>query len=245
MGPSRFADVDELVAQHAPLVRRIAAHIASRLPENVMLDDLVQEGMIGLLDAIGRFEPQPNLSFANYASMRIRGAIYDACRRNDVVPRHRRDRLDLVQQTIVQLEHRHGRSVTDQEIAAEMQMPLAQYHLLLDSMVGLLPLDDVPEDLMPEDPYANPLEQLASSQLMDKLVLVLQQLPEKQQLVLALHYQQELSYAEISAIMNLTRGRISQLHTEAMLTVRRLLGVDVPQAKSGQEPLDPQAPVVA
>jgi RNA polymerase sigma factor FliA len=228
---AKFADTDELVARHAPLVRRIAGHIASRLPGNVMFDDLVQEGMIGLLDAIRRFEPQPNLSFEHYASMRVRGAIYDACRRNDVLPRHRRDRLDQLQETIHQLEHLNGRAVTDQEIASAMAISLEDYHALLESMVGLLPLDDVPEDLMPEDPHANPLEQLAQSQIMDKLVQVLQQLPEKQQLVLALHYQQELSYAEISAIMSLSRGRISQLHTEAMLTVRRLLGVDPPKSR--------------
>lgn len=222
----QFADVEELVSRHAPLVRKIAGHIASRLPDNVLFDDLVQEGMIGLLDAISRFEPRPNLSFESYASMRIRGAIYDACRRNDTIPRHRRDQLDLLQQTTHRLEHELGRPASEREIAEAMQMDLSQYHELVDSMVGLLPLDDVPEHLMPEDPYGNPLEQMASSQLMSRMVDVLRQLPEKQQLVLALHYQQELSYAEISAIMNLTRGRISQLHTQAMLTIRRLLDID-------------------
>jgi RNA polymerase sigma factor for flagellar operon FliA len=116
--------------------------------------------------------------------------------------------------------------VGDHEVAQEMGIDLADYHALLDGMTGLLPLDDVPEDLIPEDPYSDPLEQIATSQLMIKLVDVLKQLPEKQQLVLALHYQQELSYAEISVIMDLTRGRISQLHTQAMLNIRRLLGVD-------------------
>ncbi len=221
-----FADVQELVTLHAPLVRKIAGHIASRLPGSVAVDDLVQEGMIGLLDAIGRFEPQPNLSFQHYASMRIRGAIYDACRRNDMLPRHRRDKLDDLQRATTRLEHRLGRAVGDHEVAQEMGIDLADYHALLDGMTGLLPLDDVPEDLIPEDPYSNPLEQIATSQLMTKLVDVLKQLPEKQQLVLALHYQQELSYAEISVIMDLTRGRISQLHTQAMLNIRRLLGVD-------------------
>jgi RNA polymerase sigma factor for flagellar operon FliA len=223
-----FADLQDLVAQHSPLVRRIAGHIASRLPGNVALDDLVQEGMIGLLDAIGRFEPQPNLSFSHYASMRIRGAIYDACRRNDLMPRHQRDKLDQVQASTRRLEHRLGRAVLDHEVATEMGMDMADFHGLMDSMVGLMPLDDVPEDLMPEDPYSNPLERMAMTELLEKLVEVLKQLPEKQQLVLALHYQQELSYSEISEVMSLTRGRISQLHTEAMLNIRRVLGIDAP-----------------
>lgn len=222
----QFADVQELVTLHAPLVRRIAGHIASRLPSSVSLDDLVQEGMLGLLDAIGRFEPQPNLSFEHYAGMRIRGAIYDACRRNDLMPRHRRDKLDQLQTATLALEHRLGRAATGAEVAADMGLSLDEYHGLLDNMVGLMPLDDVPEDLLPEDPYASPFEQIANSQVLGQLVEVLKQLPEKQQLVLALHYQQELSYSEISAVMNLTRGRISQLHTEAMLQIRRKLGID-------------------
>lgn len=221
-----FVDLKEMVEQHTPLVRRIAGQIASRLPVSISLDDLVQEGMIGLLDAIGRFEPQPNLSFEHYAGMRIRGAIYDACRRNDLLPRHQRDKLDQVQAATHRLEHRLGRAAMDHEIAAEIGLNIQDFYALVDTMVGVMPLDEVPEELMPEDPYSHPLERIATAQLMQRLVDVLQQLPEKQQLVLALHYQQELSYSEISAIMNLTRGRISQLHTQAMLTIRRLLGVD-------------------
>ena len=190
-----FADLQELVAQHTALVRRIAGQIASRLPNSVALDDLVQEGMIGLLDAISRFEPQPNLSFEHYAGMRIRGAIYDACRRNDLLPRHQRDKLDLVQTVTQKLEHQLGRAALDQEIAIEMGLTVNDFHALVDTMVGVMPLDDVPEELMPEDPYSNPLEHIATAQLMEKLVEILKQLPEKQQLVLALHYQQELSYS--------------------------------------------------
>lgn len=230
-----FADLQELVTLHAPLVRKIAGHIASRLPQNIAVDDLVQEGMIGLLDAIGRFEPQPNLSFETYASMRIRGAIYDACRRNDVIPRHRRDKLDQLQLATQRVENRLGRAAMDHEVAEEMGLSLSELHGLLDGMVGLLPLDDVPEELMPVDPYSNPLEHIAMSQLMAQLTEVLKQLPEKQQLVLALHYQQELSYSEIAAILKLTRGRISQLHTQAMLTVRRVLGVDPAKASRESE----------
>jgi RNA polymerase sigma factor for flagellar operon FliA len=97
-------DPDELIRQHTALVRRIASHICSRLPANVELDDLFQEGMTGLLDAIQRYKPQPNLSFEAYASTRIRGAIYDACRRDDLLPRHQRDKLDQLEKTTRRLE---------------------------------------------------------------------------------------------------------------------------------------------
>lgn len=214
---------DELIRQHTPLVKRIANHIASRLPAGVMLDDLIQEGMIGLLDALGRFKPQPNLSFESYASMRIRGAIYDACRRNDIMPRHQRDKVDELQQITRLLEHRLGRSPAESEVAMELNMPLNQYHELLESMVGLTPLDDVPEDMLPADPYSNPMESMAIRQFLEKLVDVLKQLPEKQQLVMALHYQQDLSYSEMALVMGLTRGRISQIHTQAMINIRHLL----------------------
>ena len=146
-----------------------------------------------------------------------------------MLPRHQRDKLDLVQTVTQKLEHQLGRAALDQEIAIEMGLTVNDFHALVDTMVGVMPLDDVPEELMPEDPYSNPLEHIATAQLMEKLVEILKQLPEKQQLVLALHYQQELSYSEISAILNLTRGRISQLHTQAMLNIRRLLGVDARQ----------------
>lgn len=221
-----FSDVQDLVKQYTPLVRRIAAQIGSRLPGHIALDDLVQEGMMGLLDAIGRFQPQANLSFEHYASMRIRGAIYDACRRNDVMPRHRRDKLDELQTVTQQLENRLGRAAKDLEIADALGVSLADFHDLLDSMVGLTPIDDLPEGLMPEDPAANPLELVSQVQMMERLTIVLKSLSDKQQLILALHYQQELSYSEISAVIGLTRGRISQIHTQAMLAIRRALGVD-------------------
>jgi RNA polymerase sigma factor for flagellar operon FliA len=227
--PTAFSDVPELVKQHSPLVRRIAAQIGSRLPSHIALDDLVQEGMMGLLDAISRFQPKANLSFEHYASMRIRGAIYDACRRNDVMPRHRRDKLDRLQMVTQQLENRLGRTAKDLEIAVALEIPLSEYHALLDSMVGLTPIDDLPEGLMPEDPAANPSEHIAQVQLMERLTLLLKGLPEKQQLILALHYQQELSYSEISDVVGLTRGRISQIHTQAMLAIRRGLGIDPAQ----------------
>lgn len=217
-------DKEALLRAHMPLVRRIAAHIASRLPHDVTIDDLTQEGAMGLLDAIHRYTPQPNENFEAYASMRIRGAIYDACRRNDLIARQQRDRLDAVQATIRRLEHELGRAPTQGECAAALDLSLAQYQHWLDQAVGLMPLDEVPEEWLPDDPQADPFDHLAMQQARQVLAQAIARLPEKQQLVMALHYQQDLSFAEIAQALKLTRGRISQLHTEAMLTIRALVG---------------------
>ncbi|MFM2240837.1 MAG: hypothetical protein RJA69_2211 [Pseudomonadota bacterium] len=217
-------DPEELIRQHTALVRRIASHICSRLPANVELDDLFQEGMTGLLDAIQRYKPQPNLSFEAYASTRIRGAIYDACRRDDLLPRHQRDKLDLLEKMTRRLEQELGRVPSEQEVADALAMPLEDYHEIVDSLVNVLPLDEVPEDMLPTDPYGDPMQLLASRQFMLRIVDILKRLPDKQQMVMALHYQEDLSYREIAAVMNLTPGRISQLHTEAMIAIRALMG---------------------
>lgn len=216
-------DLGEQIRQYQPLVRRIASHIGSRMPPNVMLDDLIQEGMVGLMDALQRYQPQPELSFEAYASMRIRGAIYDACRRDDVLPRHQRERLDELEAVTRRLEQMLGRLPTEQEVAEAAGMDLTSYYQTMDSLVNVLPLDDVPDDLLPTDPFADPLERVSSREFVERLEDVVRLLPEKQQLVMALHYQEDLSYREIAAVMDLTPGRISQLHTQAMVSIRAML----------------------
>lgn len=217
------ADLDEQIRLYRPMVRRIAAQIGSRLPANVMLDDLIQEGMTGLLDALQRYKAQPNQSFESYASMRIRGAIYDSCRRDDLLPRHQRDRVQELEKICARLEQVLGRLPTEQEIADAAGLGIDDYHSALGTVINLTPIDDIPEDLLPTDPNADPLEQLASRQFLDRLADAIRQLPEKQQLVMALHYQEDLSYREIAAVMDLTPGRISQLHTQAMISIRALM----------------------
>jgi RNA polymerase sigma factor for flagellar operon FliA len=225
MPPKYQQDLGEQLKQYQPIVRRIAGQIGSRLPANVMLDDLIQEGMTGLLDALQRYKPQPNQSFEAYASMRIRGAIYDACRRDDLLPRNQRDRLDALEKISRQLEQSLGRLPNEQEVAAAAGMDLEAYYQVLDSLVNVLPLDDVPENMLPSDPFADPLVKVSGHQFLEKIVDVLKQLPEKQRLLMALHYQEDLSYREIAAVMDLTPGRISQLHTQAMIAIRAKLGV--------------------
>lgn len=213
-------ELNEALRAHAPLVRRIAYQISSRLPPNVMIDDLVQEGMAGLLDALRRYQPQPNLSFEAYARTRIRGAIYDACRRNDILPRHQRDRLSGIEKVTRTLEQQLGRPPEEAEIAAEAGMSLEEYFDVLGSDVGMSSLDSMTEGLEPVDDAADPMQIISFRQQADKLAAMLKKLPEKEALVLALHYQEELSYREIAYVMNLTAGRISQLHSQAMVRLR-------------------------
>ena len=225
MPPKYQQDLGEQLKQYQPLVRRIASRIGSKLPANVMLDDLIQEGMTGLLDALQRYKPQPNQSFEAYASMRIRGAIYDACRKEDILPRNQRDRLDELEKITQRLEQRLGRLPSEQEVAEAAGMGMDDYYQVLDTLVNVLPLDDVPENLLPSDPFADPLEKVAGHEFLGQLVEVLKNLPEKQRLMMALHYQEDLSYREIAAVLDLTPGRISQLHTQAMISIRAMLKV--------------------
>ena len=225
MPPKYQQDLGEQLKKYQPLVKRIASRIGSRLPANVMLDDLIQEGMTGLLDALQRYVPQPNQSFEAYASMRIRGAIYDACRKEDILPRNQREQLDVMEKVTQRLEHTLGRLPTEQEVATEAGVSIDEYFQVLDTFVNVMPIDDVPENLMPSDFSADPSEKVAGQQFMGQIVAILKTLPEKQRMVMALHYQEDLSYREIAAVLELTPGRISQLHTQAMISIRALLEV--------------------
>jgi len=225
-GRYRSSDLEEKLREFAPLVKRIAGQIVSRLPPSVSLDDMVQEGMTGLLDALQRYQPQPNLSFEHYASFRIRGSIYDACRRNDVLPRHQRESARALSEVNRRLTQTLGREASEQEIASEAGLSVEQYRATLDSLVNIGPLDELPESLFASSDRDDPAEQVDLLQMTEKVVAALKQLPEKQQLIVALHYEQHLSYRQIAAVIDLTPGRISQLHTQAMLNLRGLLSKD-------------------
>ncbi|NBS10971.1 MAG: sigma-70 family RNA polymerase sigma factor, partial [Burkholderiaceae bacterium] len=151
-------DLNDAITEHLPLVKRIAYQIASRLPPNVELDDLVQEGLTGLLDALKRYEPQPNLNFEVYARTRIRGAIYDACRRNDILPRNQRDGLVNLEKTTRSLEQKLGRHPSEIEIADACEISLDEYHAVMGTMVNLMPLDDLSEDMLPADMDSDPMQ---------------------------------------------------------------------------------------
>ena len=162
-------DLGEQLKKYQPLVRRIASQIGSRLPANVMLDDLIQEGMTGLLDALQRYVPQPNQSFESYASMRIRGAIYDACRKEDILPRNQRDKIDELEKVTQRLEQSLGRLPSEQEVAKAAGLEVNDYYQVLDSLFNVLPIDDIPENLLPADLSADPLEKFSSKQFFESM----------------------------------------------------------------------------
>lgn len=214
------SNLDEDIKKYAPLVKKIAYQIVSRLSANVEVDDLIQEGMTGLLDALQRYKPQPNLSFEVYAKTRIRGAIYDSCRQNDVLPRHQRDQLTALERATRTLEQTLGRAPEDHEIAEAAELSLEEYFAVLGSMVNLMPLDELPENMMPAEHNVDPMQHLSIKQLGASIEQVLKALPKKEQLVVSLHYQEELAFKDIASVLDLTPGRVSQLHTQAMVRIR-------------------------
>lgn len=225
MPPSRSqnyaaASLDEAIKQYTPLVKKIAYQIVSRLSANVEVDDLIQEGMTGLLDALKRYKPQPNLSFEVYAKTRIRGAIYDSCRQNDVLPRHQRDQLSALERATRSLEQKLGRAPEEEEIAAEAGLTLDEYFAAMANMVNLMPLDELPENLMPADGNQDPMQNVTMKQLGLQIEHALRILPKKEQLIMSLHYQEELAFKDIAQVLQLTPGRVSQLHSQAMVRIR-------------------------
>ena len=227
MKPSAYAqsiDINQSIEQHLPLVKRIAHHSGSRLPPNVEVDDLIQEGLTGLLDALNRYEPQANLAFEAYARTRIRGAIYDSCRKNDILPRNQRDELEGIEKVTRKLEQNLGRHPSEKEIALGAEITIEAYHAIMANMVHLMPLDDLSDDLLPSDAMdSDPMRAVAMSQLAERIAVILEGLPENERLVFGLHYQEELSYREIAQVMNITPGRISQIHTQGMIRIRAKL----------------------
>jgi RNA polymerase sigma factor for flagellar operon FliA len=218
---SKQQDIERQLKLFAPLVRRIAMQVASRLPRNVLLDDLIQEGMLGLLDAINRYEPKPGASFETYAKARIRGSIYDSLREEDVMPRHVRDKLTQVERAAEELRQSLGRPPEDNEIAAHLGMSIEDYFAVLDSAMSITVVDDELPDVI--DETADQAKALQQKQLASRIEDKLKELPERERLVLALHYQQDLSFREVAYVMELTPGRISQLHTQALVRLRGML----------------------
>ena len=226
-GPKSYANdnFDDALRQYAPLVRRIALQIAPRLPASVEVDDMIQEGMTGLLDALQRYEPQPGLNFETYARMRIKGAIYDSFRRDDILPRHQRQRLKSIEEATRELGQRLGRAPEEVEIAEAAGLSIEEYFEVLDSAVSICIMDELPEGIEPADDQADPMQMVSLKEHTGRIEKLLQRLPDRERQVIALHYQEQLSYREIAYVMQLTPGRICQLHTQAMVRLRSGLGV--------------------
>ena len=220
----------ELVDLHAPLVKRIAHHLRARLPASVQVEDLVQAGMLGLLEAARKFEDNRGASFETYAGIRIRGAMLDEIRRGDWAPRSVHRNARRVSDAIAVLERRLGREARDHEIAAALQMDLDAYHELLQDALGcrLFSYEDLLEqgeqrDLPVESKERGPYEGLEKSRFLDRLGDAIAKLSAREQLVLSLYYDDELNLKEIGAVLGVTEARVSQIHTQAAARLRARL----------------------
>jgi len=225
---------DQLVQRFAPLVRRIACHLMARLPASVQLDDLVQNGMLGLLDALGRFEAGVGAQFEAYAAQRVRGAMLDGLRENDWLPRSLRRNCRRIEAAITQLEQASGRVPTESELADSLGMTLADYQETLQEVRGhqLVYIEDIVaergEDFLERhfvDESADPARLVADDELRRQLVQAIGLLPERERLMMALYYEQDLNLREIGEVMGVSESRVCQLHSQAVLRLRsRLFG---------------------
>jgi RNA polymerase sigma factor FliA len=239
-------DREQLVQRFVPLVKRIAYHLMARLPASVQFEDIVQNGMIGLLDAMDRFEEGFGAQFETYATQRVRGAMLDGLRESDWLPRQLRREMRRIEATISQLEHAHGRTPSEKELAEALGMPLAEYQKILGDARGhqLLYLEDFnregDEDFLERhfvDNEADPLRQLEDRNLREVLVKSIENLPEREKLMMALYYEQELNLREIGEVMGVTESRVCQLHSQAIARLRaQVLGELPAKKKRRKEP---------
>jgi len=220
-------DKEQLVQEYSQLVKRLAFQLMAKLPASVQADDLIQNGMIGLLDAIGRFEEGLGAQFETYAVQRIRGAMLDGLRENDWVPRGIRREMRRVEEAIHQLEHRNGRAPSEGELADALGMPLADYQRLLQDARGhqLVYLEDLggadDEDFLERhDAELDPLAILEDGEMRRLLIRSIEGLPEREKMVMALYYDEDLNLKEIGEIMGVTESRVCQLHSQAIARLR-------------------------
>lgn len=220
-----------LVEEHAPLVKKIALHLMARLPPSVQLEDLMQAGMIGLLEASSRYTSVKGATFETYAGIRIRGAMVDEIRKGDWVPRSVHRNARRISSAIKVVEDRMGREAQDWEVAEEMGLELDDYYSgLSDASSGrLFSLDELNESgdlpIDKQDTGDNPLEGLATDNFKASLAAAIEDLSEREKLVLSLYYQEELNLKEIGAVLGVSESRVSQIHSQAALRLRgRLSG---------------------
>lgn len=219
---------ERLVNQYAPLVKRIAYHLMAKLPASVQVDDLVQNGMLGLLDALGRFEEGMGAQFETYAVQRIRGAMLDGLRENDWMPRGIRKEMRRVEAALQKLEHEQGRPPGEGELAAALGMSLPDYQRLLQDARGhqIIYLEDLAgEDDDFLDHHAvgaspDPLAIIEENDMRNALVAAIANLPEREKMMMALYYEQDLNLREIGEVMGVTESRVCQLHTQAVARLR-------------------------
>jgi len=233
LGPNNLSlrEKENLILEYAPIVKMIAHKIASRLPASIQLDDLISAGVLGLMDALEKWDPNRETKLKTYAEFRIRGAILDELRAQDWVPRSIRDKAKLVERAIKRLEVDLDRMPTDEEIASFLQLPLEEFHEIMLEIrpVSVLSIDESELNdnekksllnLLEAAKINSPLFQLNFKAVKKTMAEAIEELPEKMRFILSLYYYEDLNFREISEIMQVTESRVSQLHAAAVLRLR-------------------------
>jgi RNA polymerase sigma factor for flagellar operon FliA len=224
-------DREAMLKQYVPLVRRLAHHMIAKLPPSVELDDLIQVGMIGLAEALTRFQANQGAQFETFATQRIRGAMIDELREGDWLSRGLRKSQKDIEQAVHKLEQRLRRSPQESEIAAELKMPLADYQALLGKVRGtqLVYLEDMVGgddddahflDRHMGDAEADPMTILANQRIRHALVEAIKGLPEREQYIMSMYYEHDMNLKEIAAVLGITESRVCQLHSQSIARLR-------------------------
>jgi RNA polymerase sigma factor for flagellar operon FliA len=232
-GKLSAAERDQLIIQYAPWVKFIALRMAAKLPSHIQAEDLISAGIIGLIDALDKFNPAREVQFKTYAQIRIQGAIKDELRSLDWASRSMRQKVKRLEQAYATLEQELGRPPSSEEVASSMGIEIDAFEALLEDAKGtsLVSLEELDQGPASEDKSTllealltrrdeDPLELLNLHALKKALTQAIAELPEKERLVLSLYYYEELTMKEVGKVLSLTESRISQLHTQAVLRLR-------------------------
>ena len=224
-------DRDALIRQYQPLVRKLAHHMMAKLPASVQVDDLIQVGLMGLSEALSRYEVAQGVQFETFATQRIRGAMIDELRENDWMSRGSRKSQKDIEQALRRLEHLLGRTPLESEIARELGLGLEEYQKLLGKVRGtqLVYLEDMAHSGDGEDGFldrydadegADPMQMLRDQRLRKSLVEAIKLLPEREQFVMSMYYEQDMNLKEIAAVLGVTESRVCQLHSQSIARLR-------------------------
>jgi RNA polymerase sigma factor for flagellar operon FliA len=226
------ADKNQLLTDHMPLVKRLAHHMKAKLPPSVEVDDLIQAGMIGLLDAISRYEETHGAQFETYAVLRIRGAMLDELRNSDWLPRSMRQNMRKIEAAMSSLQQKLGHPPTESEVAKLLKLSLSEYQDMLGDGGGhqLVYYEDFHDNEGNDnflDRYAvddaDPLRSLLDGDFRQAVIDAIDALPPREKLLMGLYYEEEMNLKEIGAVMGVSESRVSQLHTQAVARLRATL----------------------
>lgn len=226
------ADKNQLLTDHMPLVKRLAHHMKAKLPPSVEVDDLIQAGMIGLLDAISRYEETHGAQFETYAVLRIRGAMLDELRNSDWLPRSMRQNMRKIEAAMSSLQQKLGHPPTETEVAKLLKLSLSEYQDMLGDGGGhqLVYYEDFHDNEGNDsflDRYAvddaDPLRSLLDGDFRQAVIDAIDALPPREKILMGLYYEEEMNLKEIGAVMGVSESRVSQLHTQAVVRLRAAL----------------------